>query len=159
MDWIRAKVDWINKIRFFAHPYVIYTFHLKMKFPTDDGKIVTLSINQEVARKCYEDSLRTRRKVAYSVSTVEVVVDPELDPRLVHSERRPQPVREIKEIFIEGKKLRIGGDLNLEQEQQIVQVLKNNLSSFTWSVADMTGIDPDFLCNKLNINASAKPKA
>jgi len=21
MDWIGAKVDWINKIRFFAHPY------------------------------------------------------------------------------------------------------------------------------------------
>ena len=137
---------------------VISTVYLKMKFPTDDGKVVTLSVNQEVARKCYEDSLRTRRKVAYSVSTAEVVVDPELDPRLVHSERRPQPVGEIKEIFIEGKKLKIGGDLNLEQEQQLVQVLKNNLSSFAWSVADMTGIDPD-LCHKLNINHSAKPKA
>jgi len=67
-------------------------------------------------------------------------------------------VGEIKEIFIEGKKLKIGGDLNLEQEQQLVQVLKNNLSSFAWSVADMTGIDPD-LCHKLNINHSAKPKA
>ncbi|XP_027932759.1 uncharacterized protein LOC114188367 [Vigna unguiculata] len=138
---------------------VISTVHLKMKFPTNDGKVVTLAVNQEVARKCYEDSLRTRRKVAYSISTTEVVVDPELDPRLVHSERRPQPVGEIKEIFIEGKKLRIGGDLDLEQEQQIVQVLKNNLSSFAWSVADMTGIDPDFLCHKLNINPSAKPKA
>jgi len=39
-------------------------------------------------------------------------------------------VGEIKEIFIEGKKLKIGGDLNLELEQQLVQVLKNNLSSF-----------------------------
>ena len=75
---------------------VISTVYLKMKFPTDDGKVVTLSVNQEVARKCYEDSLRTRRKVAYSVSTTEVVVDLELDPRLVHSERRPQPVGEIK---------------------------------------------------------------
>jgi len=60
-----------------------------MKFPTDDGKVLTLSVNQEVARKCYEDSLRLRRKVAYSVSTTEVVIDPELDPRLIHSERRP----------------------------------------------------------------------
>jgi len=137
---------------------VISTIHLKMKFPTDDGKVLTLSVNQEVARKCYEDSLRSRRKVAYSVSTTEVVIDPKLDPRLVHSERRPQPVGEIKEIFIEGKKLRIEGDLSLEQEQQLLQVLKNNLSSFAWSVADMTGIDPDFLCHKLNINPSAKPK-
>jgi len=92
---------------------VISMVHLKMKFPTDDGKVLTLSVNQEVARKCYEDSLRSRRKVAYSVSTTEVVIDPELDPRLVHSERIPQPVGEIKEIFIEGKKLRIEGDLSL----------------------------------------------
>ena len=49
--------------------------------------------------------------------------------------------------------------MNLEQEQQLVQVLKNNLSSFAWSVADMTRIDPDFFCHKLNINPSAKPKA
>jgi len=138
---------------------MISTVHLKMKFPTDDGKVLlTLSVNQEVARKCYEDSLRSKRKVAYSVSTMEVVVDPELDTRLVHSERRPQPVGEIKEVLIEGKKLRIGGDLSLEQEQQLVQVLKKNLSSFAWSVADMIGIDPDFLCHKLNINPSAKPK-
>ena len=106
--------------------------------------MLTLSVNQEVARKCYEDSLRSRRKVAYSVSTADVVIDPELDLRLVHLERRPQPVGEIKEVFIEGKKLRIGEDLSLEQEQQLVQVLKNNLSSFAWSVAYMTGIDPEF---------------
>jgi len=137
---------------------VVSTVHLKMKFPTDDGKVLTLSVNQEVARKCYEDSLRSRRKVAYSVSTTEVVIDPELDPRLVHSERRPQPVEKIKEVLIEGKKLRVGGDLSLEQEQQLVQVLKKNLSSFAWSVTDMTGIDPIFLCHKLNINPSAKPK-
>jgi len=93
---------------------MISTVHLKMKFPTDDEKIVTLSVNQEVARKCYEDSLRTRRKVAYSVSTAETVVHSELDPRLVHSERRPQPMGEVKEIFIDGKKLKIGGDLDLE---------------------------------------------
>ncbi|XP_027910365.1 uncharacterized protein LOC114169424 [Vigna unguiculata] len=137
---------------------VVLTVHLKMKFPFDDGKVLTLSVNQEVARKCYEDSLRSRRKVAYSVSTTEVVIDPELDPRLVHPERRPQPVGEVKEVLIEGKKLRIGGDLSLEQEQELIQVLKKNLSSFAWSVADVTGIDPDFLCHKLNINPSAKPK-
>jgi len=39
-----------------------------------------------------------------------------------------------------------------------MQVLKKNLSSFAWSVTDMIGIDPDFLCYKLNINPSAKPK-
>ena len=96
---------------------VVSTVHLKMKLPTDDGKVLTLSVNQEVAHKCYEDSLRSRRKVAYSVSTTKVVIDLELDPRLIHSERRPQHVGEIKEVLVEGKKLRIGGDLSLEQEQ------------------------------------------
>jgi len=143
----------LNKLR-----AVISTIHLKMKFPSDEGKVLTLAVNQETARKCYEDSLRLRRKVAYSVSTAGVVLDPELDPRLVHPERRPQPVGEVKEVLIDGKKLRIGGDLSQEQEQQLIQVLKRNLSSFAWSVTDMSGIDPDFLCHKLNINPSAKPK-
>jgi len=26
MDWIGAKVDWIKKIRFFAHPYVLHCY-------------------------------------------------------------------------------------------------------------------------------------
>jgi len=39
---------------------VISTVHLKMKFPTDDGMVVTMAVNQEIDRKCYEDSLKAR---------------------------------------------------------------------------------------------------
>ena len=41
---------------------VVSTPHLKMKFPTDEGKVVIMLVNQETGRKCYEDNLRTRRK-------------------------------------------------------------------------------------------------
>jgi len=32
MDWIGAKVDWIKKIRFFAHPYCM-AFHILRFLP------------------------------------------------------------------------------------------------------------------------------
>jgi len=35
--------------------------NFKMKFPTAEGKVETMKIDQEVFRKCYENSLRTRR--------------------------------------------------------------------------------------------------
>jgi len=61
---------------------VVSTTHLKMKFPTE-GRVVTMRIDQEVARKCYERSLRSRQD-AYSVSQFPACTDPpetELDPR------------------------------------------------------------------------------
>jgi len=38
---------------------VISTIHLKMKFLTDEGKVVTMRVNQETTQKCYEDRLKT----------------------------------------------------------------------------------------------------
>jgi len=69
----------LNKLR-----AIVSTPHLKMKFPTNEEKVVTMSINQETVRKCYEDSLRTRQKDAYCVASSKVSVDTELDPRIVH---------------------------------------------------------------------------
>ena len=85
---------------------VISIVHLKMKFPTDDGRIVTMAVNQEMAHKCYEDSLKVRWKVEYCVTTTGTPVESELDPRLVHSERRTQPVGEVNEILIDGRNSR-----------------------------------------------------
>jgi len=53
------------------------------------------------------------------VTTTGAPVESEMDPRLVHPERRHRPVGEVKEILIEGRKLKIGGDLKLDQEQRI----------------------------------------
>ena len=54
---------------------VVSTVHMKMKFPAE-GRVVTMKVDQEVARKCYENSLRTRRR-AYNLSQIH---PPPVDP-------------------------------------------------------------------------------
>jgi len=85
-------------------------------------------------------------------------VDIELDPRVVHPERRPQPVGEVKKVVLNGRKLKIGGGLSSDLEAQILQVLQANLSSFAWTTTTMVGIDPNFLCHKVNVNPEVKAK-
>jgi len=92
------------------------------------------------------------------VTSTKGSIDTELDPKIVHPERRPQPVGEIKEVVLNGRKLKIGGDLSSDIEAQIFHVLQANLSSFAWTTTNMVGIDPDFLCHKLNVNPKAKEK-
>lgn len=45
---------------------MVSTVHLNLKFPTE-GKVITVRVDQEVARKCFKNSLRTRRST-YSIT-------------------------------------------------------------------------------------------
>jgi len=130
-----------------------------MKFPAE-GKVVTMKVDQEMARKCYEKSLRTRRDT-YSLTQIPNLVDrsdSELDPR-PPTDQGPQPIGELKELeILPGKKIRIGADLDQATETAIRRVLRANMSTFAWSARDMPGIDPDILCHRLNINPQVKSR-
>jgi len=138
---------------------VVSTTHLKMKFPAE-GKVVTMKVDQEVARKCYEKSLRTRRDT-YNLTQIPGSVDrsdSELDPR-PPTDQGPQPIGELKELeILPGKKIRIGADLDQTTEAAIRRVLQANITTFAWSARDKPGIDPDILCHRLNINPQVKPR-
>ena len=45
MDWIGAKVDWIKKIRFFAHPYLQSFNDLKSSIIESKVKLVAISLS------------------------------------------------------------------------------------------------------------------
>ncbi|XP_027905968.1 uncharacterized protein LOC114165580 [Vigna unguiculata] len=141
---------------------VISTSHMKMKFPTE-GKIVTMKVDQEIARKCYENSLRTRRTYALAQTTPTPINNEteqvELDPRAAEERRGPKPVGDLKEIEISsGRKVKIGSDLDPKVETELCQVLRSNLTSFAWTARDMPGINPDVICHRLNVNPGAKAK-
>jgi len=48
----------LNRLRAVAS-----TRHMKMKLPDLSGKVIVINSNQEEARKCYENSLKTKRGV------------------------------------------------------------------------------------------------
>jgi len=57
-------------------------------------------------------------------------------------ERRPNPIEEVLEREIGGKKLKLGRSLGQETQDQIVEVIARHMDAFAWSASDMPGIDP-----------------
>nr|KYP44754.1 Retrovirus-related Pol polyprotein from transposon opus [Cajanus cajan] len=136
---------------------VVSTSHLKVKYPLPNGTVGTLRVDQEVARKCYGDSLKARRRL-YTAQVEQEVHSIDLDPRVSHFDRRPAPAEDIKEVTLaEGKKVKVGTSLSQEDAEKLIEVLKANMSAFAWHVKDMPGVDPDFMCHKLAIDPRAKP--
>jgi len=54
----------LNKIRAVAS-----TRHMKMKLPSLEGAVITIKYDQKEAKKCYENSLKTKRGV-FAVTTL-----------------------------------------------------------------------------------------
>ena len=50
------------------------------------------------------------------------------------------------------KNLFIGSLLQEHVQNSIEQVLRENESTFSWKPSDITGISPDLICHKLNVN-------
>jgi len=107
---------------------VVSTSHLKVKFPTDAGRVATLKVDQTVARKCYENSLKVRRSM-YALSLRGPQGDnfPDLDPRLGVEDKRPQLVGGVEEINLgDNKKVKVGGGLDASIRTELVGVLQRN---------------------------------
>jgi len=120
--------------------------------------VITLKVDQKAARKCYKNSLKTQ-KGSYTIVTSKRLSDLEVDRRMDQREGRLEPVGEVKEININGKKFNLGGSVEGSFEKALREVLSRNMSAFAWSAADMPGIDPDFLSHRLMIDPQARPVA
>jgi len=57
----------------------------------------------------------------------------------------------------QDRNLRIGATLTGEIKEAIIELLKKNKASLSWSATDMLGIDPSIICHELNVNPSFKP--
>ena len=71
---------------------VASTRHMKMKLPELGGKVITIKLDQKEAKRCYENSLKTKRGV-FMVTTrapsEEGVAPPEIVRVEIARERRP----------------------------------------------------------------------
>ncbi|XP_068474879.1 uncharacterized protein [Phaseolus vulgaris] len=73
----------------------------------------------------------------------------------VQSEQ-PQPVDNMVERQIGGKVFRLGRFLSLEEREEVVAVILRHLDAFAWIAMDMSGINPDFLCHHLTMDAKVR---
>lgn len=135
---------------------VVSTVHMKMKIPVENEDVVTMRVDQEITRKCYESSLRTRRKT-YNIARTNFLNSGdqgiELDLISSNNHRGPKPIGEFKEVELQpGKKVKVDSNLDARIEFEICQVFRSNLISFAWIASDMPVIDPNIICHRLNVN-------
>ncbi|RDX75345.1 hypothetical protein CR513_44782, partial [Mucuna pruriens] len=103
-------------------------------------------MDQQVIRKCYEESLKSRRRSRRASTNGVHVNILDLDP--------PQGQEEGRDPY---KKTKIEMSLPKKVEEQLVRLLSENQDVFAWTARDMPEIDPDFLCHKLSLNPRAYP--
>jgi len=70
---------------------------------------------------------------------------------------RPRPEDNIVERQIGGKVFKLGRLLSQGEQEEVATVISRHLDAFAWTAADMPGIDPDFLCHHLTMDAKVRP--
>ena len=63
----------------------------------------------------------------------------------------------VWELEIKGKRFKLSASLCKKLEDKIVEVISKNMNAFSWSSADMPGIDPNFLCHRLTMDEKVRP--
>ncbi|RDX72028.1 hypothetical protein CR513_48545, partial [Mucuna pruriens] len=75
-------------------------------------------------------------------------------------DQRPDSTKELKEVKISSfafHRTKIGITLGKEAKDQLRQLLVENKDVFAWYLADMSGIDTDFICHHLSTTSRAQP--
>ena len=129
--------------------------HMKMKLPSLEGAVITIVSDQGEAKRCYENSLKTRGGI-FSVTSRTPREEGVTREEIVR-ENRPEPAGGVVEREIRGKIFKLGQSLSIELRDQISEVIARHLDAFAWSAADMPGIDPDFLCHHLTMDPNVRP--
>ncbi|XP_074359604.1 uncharacterized protein LOC141699604 [Apium graveolens] len=84
----------------------------------------------------------------------------DLDPRIPMPTEKMGPVEDTIEIPVDekdpSKVLRIGSQLAPRLKEGLSIFLLENFDVFTWNHYDMVGIDPKFICHRLNIDPKYK---
>jgi hypothetical protein len=129
----------LNKLR-----VATSTYHLMMKFPTEEG-VGEVKGDQLATRRCYNISIKK-------------VSDPTtLTVALVYEAKR-EPTEPLEEVDVgDGKVLQIGTCLTSEIREGLVDFLRANLVVFAWTHEDMQGISPEEIVHILNVDHDMKP--
>jgi len=159
---------------------IVSTPHLAMKFPFLSGDILTIHVDQKVARECYAESLRVeptrkkpagspspKRKIAdrgrspqkYSPQPRNVVAMADLDPREVESRLEAKDELRRAELGGEERYTSISTAMVVVDAEFIHRTLKKNANLFAWTTTDVPGVHPDIISHRLSVYKEARPVA
>ena len=56
------------------------------------------------------------------------------------------------------KFFQVGARLPLQEKEELVELLRRNVNDFAWEAYEAPGLNPEFICHRLNVDPSATPK-
>lgn len=67
-----------------------------------------------------------------------------------------KPAAEYEEVIINPhfseQKIKVGCEMPDDERSRLIQILKDHVSNFAWTTADMSGLNPQISVHKLNID-------
>ena len=125
-------------------------YHMMIKFPTISG-VGMVREDQRVARECYSASVK--RKTVDNIYLDELDMRDEMNTRL-------EPSEDLELVPLDDNPEHlayIGSKLAEDLKSLLTHFLRQNKDVFAWKQADMGGIDPTIITNRLNVSLSFKP--
>ncbi|XP_024007921.1 uncharacterized protein LOC112083930 [Eutrema salsugineum] len=132
------------------------TYHQCLKFPTAFG-VKTIRGSQEILRLLRR---RTQALIQIHSPSQDVPYDFTHNSSRFTISGKTQAGLVVQVNIDESDPERcvgIGADLKEEIKVELVRLLRQNASTFAWSVRDMPGIDPSITSHELNIDPTCKP--
>ncbi|XP_072074385.1 uncharacterized protein [Arachis hypogaea] len=141
---------------------IVSTIHLCVKFCTQDGTIAIVHSDRKEVTQCYNAGLKMKQTLIPRINSVYNTNDipdlAELDPRTNH-EQRPTLTDDLSKVSISNNKnqnTNIGSALSVGYTKQITDLLQANADLFSWSPADMPGLNPEAICQILALDPKAR---
>ena len=75
----------------------------------------------------------------------------------IQDDSRDQQAANAVEREIGGKTFKLGRLMSQEEQEGVAEVISRHLDAFAWSASDMPGVDLDFLCHHLSMDATVRP--
>ncbi|XP_050238331.1 uncharacterized protein LOC126687817 [Mercurialis annua] len=123
---------------------------LTLKMPTSSG-IVVVRGDQEMAKECCLVTTKEDESLTIEAFPGDAVEEEE--------SQGAEPVGVMKELHLtETKMVKVGTDVPEKVAQEITEILKKNVESFTTEPTEIVGIDPKVASHKLNVIPGSVPK-
>lgn len=135
-----------------------------MKFTTKRGRICTIKGDQTTTRSCYHIRLDVPKGESDGPlkESGKGALTATWDARDESGPTRPEPEGETFSFQIgveKGQTVRISSGLTPGEREDLTSYLLKNKDLFAWTLSNMPGIDPSFICHKLAVDFQTKPVA